>query len=209
LLANLYLHHALDEWMNTSIPFERYADDIVIHCSTRQEAETLLKELETRMAAFSLTLHPEKTKIVYCKNYLRNEDPKDITQSFTFLSYTFRPRPAMDKFVPNKTILLFNASISNAAGTNIRQTIRKIVKPAWIHMSWELFAKVLNPKIRGWMNYYGKFFKKKVVQVFTYLDSLLLKWIKYKYRIHSHRKGMAKYEQYKAADPQLFYHWKF
>ena len=129
LLANLYLHHAFDKWMdhsNASNPFERYADDIVIHCSSKEQAEKLLAALESQMSSYSLTLHPEKTKVVYCKNYFRNEDHDQ--NSFTFLSYTFRPRAAMDKFKRKKLIVLFNGAISNMAKKSIRQAIRKNTK---------------------------------------------------------------------------------
>jgi len=165
LLANLYLHHAFDKWMEQSKvnnPFERYADDIVIHCCSKEEAEKLLAALEERMSEYSLTLHPEKTKVVYCKNYRRNEDYDQ--NSFTFLSYTFRPRAAKDKFDPKKLIVLFNGAISNAAKTSIRKAIRKVLNPKWINGTLEGLANVLNPKIRGWINYYGKFFKWRMIK---------------------------------------------
>lgn len=147
LLANLYLDHAFDKWMkqsNANNPFERYADDIVIHCRSKEEAEKLLAALENQMNEYSLTLHPEKTKVVYCKNYRRNEEHDQ--NSFTFLSYTFRPRPAKDKFDSNKLIVLFNGAISNAAKTSIRKAIRKVLNPQWTSGKLEAFAKVLNPK---------------------------------------------------------------
>ncbi len=92
LLANIYLHHAFDKWMdeeNPACPFERYADDVVVHCSSKEEAEQMLEKLKARMGAFDLTLHPEKTKIVYARNYQRTE--KHDKESFTFLSYSFQP----------------------------------------------------------------------------------------------------------------------
>ncbi len=99
LLANLYLHHAFDKWMdkeNPGNPFERYADDVVIHCSSKEEAEQLLKRLRERMRIAELTLHPEKTKIVYCKNYQRKGEHEH--ESFTFLGYSFHLRAMQDKF---------------------------------------------------------------------------------------------------------------
>lgn len=210
LLANLYLHHAYDAWMATTnnAPFERYADDIVIHCQSREEAERLWKSLENRLGMFGLTLHPEKTKIVYCKNYLRNEVHEDVANSFTFLSYTFRPRIALDKFGRKRSILLFNGSISSAAKTSIRESIRKVLKPKFSNTSWEHFAEVLNPKIRGWINYYGKFYKNEVVRVFIYIDGLLLRWIRHKYKLHSWKKCLEKFSQLKALNPHLYYHWR-
>lgn len=210
LLANLYLHHAFDKWMdqnNPSNPFERYADDIVIHCSSKQQAEKLLAALESRMSHYSLTLHPEKTKVVYCKNYFRNEDHDQ--NSFTFLSYTFRPRVAMDKFKRNKLIVLFNGAISNMAKKSIRQGIRKILNPQWTEVSLEMFANRLNPKIRGWINYYGKYFKWRMVKVFTYLDGLMRSWISKKYKITSKAETMRQYCSIRKESPSLFYHWQF
>jgi RNA-directed DNA polymerase len=210
LLANLYLHHAFDKWMdhsNPGNPFERYADDIVIHCSSKEQAEKLLLALESQMGSYSLTLHPEKTKVVYCKNYFRNEDHDQ--NSFTFLSYTFRPRAAMDKFKRNKLIVLFNGAISNMAKKSIRQGIRKILNPQWINISLEMSANRLNPKIRGWINYYGKYFKWRMIKVFTYLDGLMRSWISKKYKITSKAETMKHYCRIRKESPTLFYHWQF
>lgn len=210
LLANLYLDDAFDKWMeqsNAGNPFERYADDIVIHCHSKEEAEKLLAALEKRMSEYSLTLHPEKTKVVYCKNYRRNEDHDQ--NSFTFLSYTFRPRTAMDKFECNKLIVLFNGAISNAAKTSIRQAIRKVLNPQWINGTLEAFAKVLNPKIRGWINYYGKFFKWRMIRIFDYLDGLIRSWIANKYKLTSKTKTLEEYKRIREGTPVMFYHWKF
>jgi RNA-directed DNA polymerase len=210
LLANIYLPHAFDKWMdqnNTNNPFERYADDIIVHCHSKDEAENLLRALEERMKEYSLTLHPEKTKVVYCKNYQRNEDYAE--NSFTFLSYTFRPRTALDKFGRNKLIVLFNGAISSTAKTFIRKAIRKILNPQWINRSLEAFANELNPKIRGWINYYGKFFKWRMIRVFNYLDYLIQRWIANKYRITSKAQTLKKFEAMVKEAPLMFYHWKF
>ena len=128
LLANIYLHHGFDKWMDEmhpQNPFERYADDIVIHCSSKEEAEQLLEKLKVRMQEYELELHPEKTKIVYCKNYQRND--KHDNESFTFLSYSFQPRTVKDKFGREKRLLVFSAAISNEAKTRIRTTIREVL----------------------------------------------------------------------------------
>ena len=210
LLANLYLHHGFDKWMeqsNPSNPFERYTDDIVIHCSSKEEAETLLLALRERMNEYGLTLHPEKTKMVYCKNYLRQENHDQ--NSFTFLSYTFRPRTAMDKYGRKKLIVLFNGAISSAAKASIRKAIRKVLNPQWVNGTLEAFAKVLNPKIRGWINYYGKFFRDRMIRVFNYLDYLIQRWIANKYKFKSKSKAVAAHKRIKAEMPDMFYHWKF
>jgi len=210
LLANLYLHYGFDKWMDRdhpNNPFERYADDIVIHCSSKEQAYQLLKTLETQMGEYSLTLHPEKTKVVYCKNEFRNEDHDQI--SFTFLSYTFRPRSAFDKHDKKKMIVLFNGAISNNAKKSIRQSCRKIFNPKRTSVKVETFADVLNPKIRGWINYYGMFFKRRMIRVFVYLDGLILKWIHNKYKLISMKKTLLLYKRIKEFNPHLFYHWRF
>jgi RNA-directed DNA polymerase len=110
---------------NFQCPFERYADDIVVHCSSKEEAEQMLEKLKVRMEVYELTLHPDKTKIVYCKNYHRNENHDN--ESFTFLSYSFQPRARRDKFGRKKTFFVFSGAISNAAKTSIRAAIREVI----------------------------------------------------------------------------------
>lgn len=209
LLANLYLHHAFDKWMRQTQPqcsFERYADDIVIHCSSKEEAERMLEELKARMGAYELTLHPEKTKIVYCKNYFRTE--KWENESFTFLSYSFQPRVIDDKFGRVKKIVVFGAAISNAAKTSIRKALKEVFWTARGSHTEETLAAKLNPKIRGWINYYSKFGKGKAYGVFYYLNELLREWLKDKYRINGKGKVYRKYNQLHTGNPVLFYHWK-
>jgi len=209
ILANLYLHHAFDAWMeekHSRIPFERYADDIVLHCSSQEEAQSLLKQLSERMEAFSLTLHPEKTKIVYCKNYQRTG--KHANESFTFLGYCFQPRAIKDKFGRAKSVLFFSPSISQLAKKHIRERIRAVLNPQWTTQKLEWFAKLLNPKIRGWINYYTQFGKQETHRVFYYLNGLIRQWINRTYKITSKWDGKGKYQQIQAQNPNLFYHWQ-
>jgi RNA-directed DNA polymerase len=208
LLSNLYLHHAFDVWMQENYqrnPFERYADDIVIHCHSKEEAEQLLEHLSKRMKEFELTLHPEKTKIVYCKNYHRKGNHDN--ESFTFLSYSFQPRMKRDKFGRKKAFQVFSCAISNAAKTGIRKTIREVLNPRWTEQALEGFAKKLNPKIRGWINYYTRFNRHEALEVFCYLNELLRKWVKNKYKLRSMKSLYVKYKTIQSADPNLFYHW--
>ncbi len=208
LLSNLYLHAAFDSWMqltNSNNPFERYADDIVIHCSSRQEALKLLSALECRLSEYSLTLHPEKTKIVYCKNYNRNE--LYDTVCFTFLGYSFQPRAIKDKFGRNKCLQVFNAAMSKNAMAFIRKSVRQILNPRWTDQTLDGFAKLLNPKIRGWISYYGLYYKWKITHVFDYLDKLIIKWLGNKYKITSKVKCVIRYKVLKTESPDLFYHW--
>ena len=209
LLANLYLHHAFDQWMevtHSQYSFERYADDIVIHCSSKAEAERMRNELETRMQEFELTLHPEKTKIVYCKNYQRLETHDN--ESFTFLSYSFQPRTIKSKFGKAKRITVFSAAICNAAKTSIRTAIKEVLRTQWSTQTLEWFAAKLNPKIRGWINYYSRFNRDEAHGVFSYLNELIRKWIKNTYKIRGKNRLYKKYHLIQAETPLLFYHWK-
>ncbi|MBX3240744.1 MAG: group II intron reverse transcriptase/maturase [Chitinophagaceae bacterium] len=210
LLANVYLHHALDTWMDklhSGNPFERYADDIVIHCASREEAEILLDQLHDRMRGYGLELHPEKTKIVYCKNYQRREDYENV--SFDFLSYSFQPRRRMDKYGrSNKTFMVFSAAMSNKAKVNVRAAIKGLLIRRWATQPIEWFAEQLNPKIRGWINYYARFNKHEALHVFCYLNELLRKWLKNKYKLRSVKDVNMKYKAIQKVQPKLFYHWE-
>lgn len=178
---------------------------LVIHCSSKEQAEQLLAKLKERMQQYELELHPEKTKIVYCKNYQRNE--KHDNNSFAFLSYSFQPRTIKSKF-GNKRLLVFNADISQSAKISIRGRLKEVLRTRWSHKSLEWFADVLNPKIRGWMNYYTKFYRYEANQVFSYLNELIRKWIKNTYKIRSKGKLFDKYRLIQTANPEMFYHWK-
>ena len=209
LLANIYLHHAFDRWMdeeNPQCPFERYADDIVVHCSSREEAEQMLEKLKARMEEYELALHPDKTKVVYCRNYQRIEN--NDNESFTFLSYSFQPRARRDKFGRKKTFFVFSGAISNAAKTSIRERIRSIMVPRWSQQTLEWFAEKLNPKIRGWINYYTRYNKHEALNVFRYLNELIRKWLRNKYKLQSHRSVNLKYKAIQRENEDLFYHWK-
>jgi RNA-directed DNA polymerase len=208
LLANVYLHHCFDIWMETvnrRNPFERYADDIVIHCRSKEEAERTLIALKERMAEYELELHPDKTKVVYCKNYLRNE--KHEHNSFTFLSYSFQPRAIRDRYDQKKGLVIFNAAICQQAKVSIRAKLKEVLQVRWNVATLEWFAEKLNLKIRGWVNYYSKFNRKEMLNVFRYLNGLIFKWIKNTHKMIGTRKVLSKYRMIQAANPALFYHW--
>lgn len=209
LLANIYLHHCFDEWMkenNPRNPFERYADDIVIHCRSKEEAEQLLERLRARMQQYELELHPAKTKIVYCKNYYRNE--KHANNSFVFLGYSYQPRTIRDKYDEKKRLVVFNAAISQQARTSIRAKLKGLLQVKWNVATLEWFAEKLNPRIRGWVNYYAKFGSWKALNVFRYLNGLILQWIKHTYKIIGIRRALKKYRMMQTENPRLFYHWR-
>ncbi len=157
LLANLFLHYAFDLWMLREfphIPFERYADDAICHCRTRQEAEHLRTALERRFADCSLTLHPQKTQVVYCKDSNRRQTFVHI--QFTFLGFAFRPRMAKNRW--GKLFTTFLPAASPQALKRMRERIRSWRLPQHAPFPLEDVARLLNPVLRGWWQYYGRFF---------------------------------------------------
>ena len=209
LLANLYLHHAFDMWMSRHFagnPFERYADDIIVHCNSKAEAEHLLESIRERLAGFELELHPEKTKLVYCKSWKRKE--KHEHNSFTFLSYSFQPRSKPNKFGRHDKFTVFSPAICCKAKTFIREKIRAVFDPRNTQVSLVQVAAKLNPKIRGWLNYYSRFEKKVAANVFLYLNELIRKWVAGKFRIRSMQEVMLKYRGIMQSNNALFVHWQ-
>ena len=191
LLANLFMHYAFDHWLERHIPnvwFECYADDAVIHCRTRQEAESILEQVRNRLKDCGLTLHPIKTKLVYCKDDDRPE--KYENTSFDFLSYTFRPRMTRSKY--GKLFVSFLPAISKASAQHIRDTIRELAIPTKrSRYSLEELAKLINPMVRGWINYYGKFYPSELKKVLNYVEAALVRWAMGKYKKLRGRKWRA------------------
>ena len=185
--------------------FERYADDIIVHCNTRDEAKHLLASIREMLAGFELELHPEKTKRVYCKNYKRNEDHEH--NSFTFLSYSFQPRPMRNHACKNKFTIL-SASICCAAKTFIRQRLKTVLNPRNTQVSLEQTAVKLNPKVRGWLNYYCKFNPREAMDVFLYTNELIRRWFEEKYRLKSENALQKLYDSFVLANANLFVHWQ-
>lgn len=175
LLANLYLHYAFDIWMRRNfpgVPFERYADDSVCHCRTRQEAEQLKVALEKRLAECRLEMHPEKTQVVYCKDSSRKGEHPHI--QFTFLGFTFRPRSAMNR--KGLAFTGFLPAASPASLQRMREMIRAWRLPNLAHLPLTAIAQKLNPVLRGWVQYYGRFYPSELTKVFFYLDERLGTW---------------------------------
>ncbi len=143
---------------------------------------------------------------MYCKNYQRQD--RHDNESFTFLSYSFQPRTIKSKFGGAKRLLVFGTAICNAAKTNIRTVIKTVLPTQWNTQKLEWFAQRLNPKIRGWINYYSLFNKDEAHGVFYYLNELIRKWMKNTYKIGSKKKLYKKYQLIQAENPLLFYHWK-
>ena len=210
LLANLFLHHAFDDWMrrnHPSIPFERYADDVIVHAKSQAQAEQLLEAIRTRLAQCGLELHPEKTKIVYCQDSDRKGQHEHI--QFDFLGYTFRPRRA--KNYRGKPFVSFLPGVSNKAGKKIRATIRDWRLAATRNnQSLEDLARLVNPSVSGWVNYYGRFYRSALTPVLRHLERALIRWACRKYkRFRGHVTNAAHWlGQVARRDPNLFVLWR-
>jgi group II intron reverse transcriptase/maturase len=182
LLANLFLHYVFDEWMRrgySAIPFERYADDVIVHCRTEVQARTVLEAIRGRFAACGLELHSTKTRIVYCKDDRRLREYEVI--SFDFLGYTFRPREVMTRW--GKQRLGFVPAISAGAAKAIRVTMREWRLPTWgVTQELEDLARLTNPIVRGWVQYYGQFYRSACLMVLRHLNLLLVRWVQRQYK---------------------------
>ncbi len=153
VLANLFLHYALDRWLTVNhkdIPFCRYADDGIVHCRSEDEAHYLRERLALRLRDCGLEMHPTKTRVVYCKDSRRTETHEQI--QFDFLGYTFRPRRTVSR--NGRPLLGFTPAVSRQAMTAMRQSIRRWHLTHRSELSLDQLAQVLAPRVRGWINYY-------------------------------------------------------
>jgi RNA-directed DNA polymerase len=211
LLSNMYLHVVFDGWISREIPqvkWERYADDIILHCASQAEAESVLARVKGRLSQVGLSAHEGKTKIVYCKSVRRNDNYPLI--SFDFLGYCFRPRKCTDK--RGKFFLGFTPSISPKASQRIRDEIRKLRLHRLGHLELPIIAKQLESKLRGWHYYYGKFTPSGFDYVFkSWFNDLLGSWVRNKYKScrGSISQGMNKLKEIYTDFPTLFYHWQY
>ena len=209
VLANLFLHYAFDKWMDREHPdkpFVRYADDAVVHCESKEDAEELRSSLEKRLAECKLELHPTKTRIVYCKDGSRKGDYPENT--FDFLGFTFRPRSAKNKF--GMLFASFLPAISNKAKVAIQQTIRGWRLHLMSDKTLEEISETYNPKIRGWANYYGCFYKTGMLSIYYHINRTLTRWAMRKYKKMRANQWRAIHWLSRIArqEPELFVHWQ-
>ncbi len=212
ILANLFLHYAFDMWMKRTyphIPFERYADDAICHCKSAEEARALWSALADRFAACKLVLHPEKTKIVYCKDAKRRGDFPII--SFDFLGFQFRARKTMWR---EGTKRIFTHSFKPAASpkalTFISRTIRRWALHHSSDKSLPNLAEMYNPCIRGWINYYSNFYRTQLRSTLTRIDLYVIRWARRKFkRLRRKTKGARDwFARLRRTNPTLFAHWQ-
>ncbi len=207
LLANLFMHYAFDRWMDREFPgcpFERYADDIVAHCDTEEQAQHLRAAIANRLGTLGLELHPDKTKIVYCKDTNRRAVSEHT--SFDFLGYTFRGRLAHG---PRGYFVSFSPAISVKAKKAKGQQIR-----AW-HLNRRSgtdlsgLARDINPQVRGWINYYGAFYRSELYSLARRIDQHLVRWAmqKFKRLRRNPTKAWAWLDAARQRQPRLFAHW--
>ena len=208
LLANIFLHHAFDEWMrldHPSIRFARYADDIVVHCRSEAQAQFMLRAIKRRLARCKLQLHPDKTKIVYCKDDRRPGNYEH--ESFDFLGYSFRPRGCKghDYFVG------FTPAVSKPAIKAMSATIKGWKLQLWSSSSLEDIARRINPVVRGWLNYYGRFYKSAMRPILRQLQHALARWAMRKYkRLKGHwLRAIHWVNRIMRRDRKLFVSWEF
>ena len=210
VLANLYLHYAFDMWLAREYPgvaFERYCDDAVIHCTSREQAVMVRDALAGRLAEVGLELHPDKTRVVYCKDADRRGD-HEVT-SFTFLGYTFRPRLAKNRW--GKHFVSFLPAVSKDAVKAMSREIRSWHIARRSDKSLTDLAQMFNSIVQGWINYYGRFYKSMLYPLLRRINEHLVRWACRKYKRLRRRERRARELLARAAQryPGLFAHWRF
>jgi RNA-directed DNA polymerase len=210
VLSNLFLHYVFDVWMgkyHQGIPWCRYADDGLVHCNTEREAQQLLSALQQRFADCGLELHPDKTKIIYCKDGNRQK-PYHNTK-FTFLGYDFCQRQVRNLKI-NRVFMSFSPAVSKAAAKSMRARVRQLGVRNRTELSLEDIAKWYNPILRGWISYYGHYHRTALNSVMRHFNKTLIAWAMKKYgKLNRHKTRAAQFiEAISKEMPELFEHWK-
>lgn len=211
LLANIYLHESFDQWMANTQPlivFERYADDIVIHTRSVEQSNFILDKIKSRLKQYSLEVHPEKTRIVYCYRTARfHKESKSIAASFDFLGFTFKPRLCAK--ADGERFWGFRPAISKKSVMHINDELKRIAIHKWMHYDIQGLANALSSKLRGWINYYGKFRISEMWYVFRLLNIRIAKWARYKYKLISYAKSFGWLKRIIKFYPNTFVHWEY
>ena len=208
LLANLYLHYAFDLWMDRTFPtlkFERYADDVICHCHSERQARYLKERLARRRADCRLRLHPEKTKIAYCADSNRRQAYP--VMSFDFMGYTYRPRKSQNR----QGVYFTNSlpTVSSKAAKAIRAETRSWRLHERSHQCLGDLARMINARVRGWLQYYGAFYRSAMYALLRKIDECLIRWAMRKFKRLRRRKRRAACWLAGVArrQPDLFTHW--
>jgi RNA-directed DNA polymerase len=208
VLANLFMHYGFDLWMRRtfpSVPFERYADDCVVHCVSQKQAEYVQAKIARRMQEVGLRLHPEKTRIVYCKDGVRREQHEHT--SFTFLGFTFRQRKAHNR-TTGKHFLGFLPAMSTEAKKAKGTQLRRLVLHRQTNLTLDDLARRLNPVVRGWMQYYGRFYRTEMWPLLRRVSTYLMRWARAKYRrLRADKRFRRWWQGVQQRSPLLFAHW--
>jgi RNA-directed DNA polymerase len=210
VLANLFMHYAFDAWMVREFPgcpFERYADDAVVHCKSRRQAELVLAGIAARLAQVGLRLHPDKTRIVYCKDSRRQGEHEHT--SFTFLGYAFRPREAINR-KEGEHFTGFSPAISPEALKAKGDRLRELRIHRQTNLSLDDLAGWLNPIIAGWMNYYGRYYRSALYPLLRRVSLYLRRWAGKKYkRLRTYKRFKRWWTGLLEREPGLFAHWRW
>ena len=207
VLANLFMHYAFDTWMARTFPdcpFERYADDAVVHCPGQARARQVLAALEQRMSEVGLRLHPDKTRIVYCKDGNRR-GRHDRPVSFDFLGFTFRARSMNGK---RGRFTGYGPAVSDAALAKISQTVASWRLRRKVTLSWAELIRWIGPAIRGWMRYYGRYYRSALYPLLARLNYRIQRWLHAKYKRLRVLKAMrAAWARIITQHPRALPHW--
>jgi RNA-directed DNA polymerase len=209
LLANMFLHYAFDAWMVREFPavrFERYCDDMIVHAKSEREAQQLWDAIAIRLRECGVELNEQKTRVVYCKDVDRRGSYEHT--AFDFLGYTFRPRLSKSKF--GKHFLNFSPAVSGEASKRMRREIRRWALHRRSDKALSTLARIFNPVIQGWINYYGHFYKSMLYPTFRHLNGILVKWAMRKYKRLRDRPRQARrfIAEVARRQPDLFAHWR-
>ena len=210
ILVNLFMHYAFDQWMarnHPDCPFERYADDVVVHCKNRRQAEELLAGIAARMSEVGLRLHPDKTHVVYCKDSNRRGEHEHI--SFTFLGYAFRPREAING-KRGEHFTSFSPAISPEALKARSDRLRDLRIHRRTDLTLDDLADWLNPIIAGWMHYYGRYYRSELDPLLRRVSTYLRRWAGKKYkRLRTYTRFKRWWAGLLEREPALFAHWQW
>ena len=187
-----------------NIEFERYADDIVCHCRSEYQSIKLKASLEERFKACGLTLHPEKTKMVYCKSERRRGNYPVVC--FDFLGYTFGPKYIRTR--SGKRGVYFIATISQKAAKHIRDQIKQWPWSYWYQQDLDEIRQYCQDRIKGWLNYYRLFGVHYIKNILFNFDKRLARWAKHKFKGLQTVMQSARYvNDIRQTRPTLFAHW--